>query len=51
LCSVGGVELVFGWRRGAADRDGLAPGQQVQRAPYGIRQQNGPCGRRFPACR
>ena len=43
LCSVGGVR--------APDRDGLAPGQQVQRAAHGFRQQDGPCRCRLPASR
>ena len=29
-------------RRGAADRDGVAPGQQVRRAPHVLHQQDGP---------
>ena len=34
-------------RRRAPDRDGLAPGQQVQRAPHVLRQQDGPRRRRL----
>ena len=38
------------WRR-AADGNGLAPGQQVQRAAHDLRQQDGPCRCGLPACR
>ena len=34
-------------RRGAPDRDGLAPGQQVQRAAHVLHQQDGPRRRRL----
>ena len=40
-----------GRRRRAADRDGLAPGQQVQRAAVLLRQQDGPDRRRLRALR
>ena len=40
-----------GRRRRAADRDGVAPGQQVQRAPLLLRQQDGPRRRRLRALR
>ena len=36
-----------GRRRRAADRDGVAPGQQVQRAAHVLRQQDGPRRRRL----
>ena len=34
-------------RRRAPDRDGVAPGQQVRRAPHLLRQQDGPHRRRL----
>ena len=40
-----------GRRRRAADRDGVAPGQQVQRAALLLRQQDGPRRRRLRALR
>ena len=41
--------LVRGRRRAAADRDRLAPGQQVPRAAPDLRQQDGPHRRRLHA--
>jgi elongation factor G len=41
FCAVGGVR--------AAVRDGVAPGQQVQRAAHRVRQQDGPHRRQLPA--
>ena len=42
-----GGHLRRGRRRGAADRDGVAPGRQVPRAAHRVRQQDGPRRRRL----
>ena len=39
--------VLLGRRRRAADRDGLAAGEQVRRAAHRLRQQDGPGRRRF----